>query len=447
VRLLDPLFTTAPMRAVFSDRGRLQGLLDFEAALARAEARVGVVPAAAVAAIGAQCRADAFDFGELAHGAALAGNTAIPMVKALTALVAARDEAAARYVHWGATSQDAMDTGLVLQLRAALDLFDADLARLAEVLARLAGEHKRTVLAGRTWLQQATPVTFGLKAAGALSAVERHRARLRELRPRVLVLQFGGASGTLAALGADGLKVAAALAEDLQLGLPDVPWHAQRDRVAEVATALGLVVGTLGKVARDLALLMQTEVGEAFEPAAPGKGGSSTMPHKRNPVACAAILAAAIRVPGLVSTMLAAMVQEHERGLGDWHAEWDTLPEICLLAGGALARLVEVLAGLELDPARMTGNLEATRGLVLAEAVTMALGGAIGRLPAHHLVEAACRRAVAEDRHLREVLGADAEVRKHLSEADLARLLDPANYVGLAETLVERALAARTGAT
>lgn len=442
-RLLDPLFTTGEMRAVFSDRGRLQGMLDFEAALARAEAHAGVIPAAAVRAIEPQCRADAFDVGELARGAALAGNTAIPLVRTLTALVAREDEAAARYVHWGATSQDAMDTGLVLQLRAALDLIDADLGRLASVLARLAAEHKGTVLAGRTWLQQATPVTFGLKAAGALSAIERHRARLRELRPRVLVLQFGGASGTLAALGGDGLKVAAALAENLRLALPDLPWHAHRDRVAEVATVLGLLVGTLGKVARDVSLLMQTEVGEAFEPAAAEKGGSSTMPHKRNPVACAAILAAAIRVPGLVSIMLTAMVQEHERGLGDWHAEWETLPEIVCLAAGALAQLTQVLDGLELDTARMAENLEATRGLILAEAVTMALGGKIGRLPAHHLVEAACRRAVAGKRHLRDVLGEDAEVRKHLTEADLQRLLDPANYVGLAATLVERALAAR----
>ncbi len=330
-QLLDPLFTTDRMRAVFSDRGRLQGMLDFEAALARAEARAGVIPAAAAAPIAAQCRAEAFDIGELARGSALAGNTAIPLVKALTALVAKGDEAASRFVHWGATSQDAMDTGLVLQLRDALDLLDADLSRLSGVLAGLADEHKRTVLAGRTWLQQATPVTLGLKAAGALSAVERHRARLRELRPRLLVVQFGGASGTLAALGADGLKVAAALAEELKLGLPDVPWHAQRDRVAEVATALGLLVGTLGKVARDISLLMQTEVGEAFEPAAAGKGGSSTMPHKRNPVGCAAILAAAIRVPGLVSVMLTAMVQEHERGPGRLargvgHAAGDLLP-------------------------------------------------------------------------------------------------------------------------
>jgi 3-carboxy-cis,cis-muconate cycloisomerase len=446
-RLFDPLFTTDAMRAVFSDRGRLQGMLDFEAALARAEARAGVIPAAAVAPIEAQCRADAFDVEELARGTAPAGNAAIPTVKALTALVARVDEDAARYVHWGATSQDAMDTGLVLQLRAALDLIEADLQRLSGVLAALARDHKRTVLAGRTWLQQATPVTFGLKAAGWLSAVERHRTRIRELRPRVLALQFGGAAGTLASLGEDGLRVATALAADLRLALPDVPWHAHRDRVAEVASALGLLVGTLGKIARDVSLLMQTEVAEAFEPAGAGKGGSSTMPHKRNPVSSAAILSAAIRVPGLVSVMLTAMVQEHERGFGDWHAEWETLPEICTLAAGALSHLTQLLAGIELDAARMAENLEATRGLILAEAVTMALGRRIGRLQAHHLVEAACKRAAVGKRHLREVLTEDAEVGKHLSAADLERLLDPRNYVGMAEHLVERALAARSDPT
>ena len=446
-RLFDPLFTTDAMRAVFSDRGRLQGMLDFEAALARAEARAGVIPAAAVAPIEAQCRADAFDVEELARGTAPAGNAAIPTVKALTALVARVDEDAARYVHWGATSQDAMDTGLVLQLRAALDLIEADLQRLSGVLAALARDHKRTVLAGRTWLQQATPVTFGLKAAGWLSAVERHRTRIRELRPRVLALQFGGAAGTLASLGEDGLRVATALAADLRLALPDVPWHAHRDRVAEVASALGLLVGTLGKIARDVSLLMQTEVAEAFEPAGAGKGGSSTMPHKRNPVSSAAILSAAIRVPGLVSVMLTAMVQEHERGFGDWHAEWETLPEICTLAAGALSHLTQLLAGIELDAARMAENLEATRGLILAEAVTMALGGRIGRLQAHHLVEAACKRAAVGKRHLREVLTEDAEVGRHLSAADLERLLDPRNYVGMAEHLVERALAARSDPT
>ena len=445
LRLFDPLFTTDRMRAVFSERNRLQGMLDFEAALARAEARVGVIPDSVVPAIEAQCRAELFDMEALARSVALAGNSAIPMVKELTALVSRSDSEAGRFVHWGATSQDAMDTGLVLQLREALDLIEQDLTRLSGATAQLAEAHQRTPLAGRTWLQQALPVTLGLKAAGWLSAIERHRVRIREIRPRLLAVQFGGAAGTLAALGEQGLEVAARLAEALQLALPDLPWHAHRDRIAEVATTLGLLVGTLGKIAKDISLLMQTEVGEAFEPAAAGKGGSSTMPHKRNPVGSAVVLAAAIRVPGLVSIMLNAMVQEHERGMGNWHAEWETLPEICLLSAGALGQVTQLLEGLEIDAARMRQNLDITRGLVLAEAVTMALGRHIGRLPAHHLVEQACRRAVEQGRHLREVLTDDPEVQAHLSSADLQRLFDPANYIGLAEQLVDRVLAARSG--
>jgi 3-carboxy-cis,cis-muconate cycloisomerase len=442
-RLFDPLFTTETMRGIFSDHGRLQAMLDFEAALARAEARAGLVSAASAAAIGAQCRAELFDVDALAAAAAQAGNSAIPLVRQLTLLVAARDAEAARYVHWGATSQDAMDTGLVLQLCSALTAIDADLARLSSAFAALAKAHAQTPLAGRTWLQQGPPVTLGLKAAGFLSAIERHRIRLAEVRGRVATLQFGGAVGTLAALGERGMYVASALAEELQLALPDLPWHAQRDRVAEVATMLGLLVGTLGKLARDVSLLMQTEVAEAFEPAAPGRGGSSTMPHKRNPVGSAVILAVAVRVPPLVATMLAAMVQEHERGLGGWHAEWDTLPQICALAGGALAHAIAVVEGLQTDPAQMAANLEITHGLILAEAVAMALGEKIGKMKAHELVEEASARAVRERRHLRDVLLADSNVGAYLAPADLERLLDPRRYLGQAERLVARALAAR----
>ena len=444
--LFDPLFSTDAMRAIFSDRTRLQRMLDFEAALARAEARAGVIPDSAISAIESGCRAELFDLEALARAVGLAGNSAIPMVKALTALVAKSDPEAGRYVHWGATSQDAMDTGLVLQIREALAIFERDLESLCGVLARLTEDHKATPLAGRTWLQQAPPVTLGLKAAGWLSASERHRARLHELRSRVLVVQLGGAAGTLAALGEHGLQVAENLAEDLHLALPDLPWHSHRDRVAETATTLGLLVGTLGKIARDVSLLMQTEVGEAFEPAEAGKGGSSTMPHKRNPVGCAAVLSAAIRVPALVSVMLAAMVQEHERGMGNWHAEWETLPEICRLASGALAQIHHMLGGLEVDPARMRRNLELTRGLVLAEAVTMALARHIGRMPAHHLIQQASRQATEQARHLREVLSDEPQVTAHLSADELQRLFDPANYTGLAEAFAERALAARADA-
>ena len=444
-RLTDALFTTEAMRALLSDRRRIQAMLDFEAALARAEAKGGIIPAAAALAIEAQCRADLFDISALSRATADAGNPAIPLVKALTERVARHDPEAARYVHWGATSQDAMDTGLVLQLRAALDLVATDLAALSAALATLAQAHAQTPLAGRTWLQQATPVTLGLKAAGALSAIERHRARIAALRPRIAVLQFGGAAGTLASLGTQGLAVAALLAKDLELELPDVPWHTHRDRIAEVATTLGLITGTLGKIARDVSLLMQTEVGEAFEPAAAGRGGSSTLPHKRNPVSCAVVLAAAQRVPALVSVMLAAMVQEHERGLGGWHAEWETLPEICTLTAGALAHTIRTVEGLDVDAGRMAANLEMTNGLIVAEAVSMALAKHLGRQPAHELVERACRRSVDERRPLLAILDEDAAAREHVSTKDLQRLLDPRNYTGNAQAFVDRALSALSG--
>ena len=446
-RLLDALFTTEEMRAIFSDHGRLQGMLDFEAALARAESRAGLVPESAAASIAAQCRAESFDVDALAAAAAPAGNLAIPLVLELTARVAQHDGEAARYVHWGATSQDAIDTGLVLQLRAALAATDAELARLSDALAALARSHARTLLAGRTWLQQGPPVTLGLKAAGWLSAIERHRHAIAAARVQAATLQFGGAVGTLAALDDRGLEVAAALAKELDLALPDVPWHTQRDRFAGVATALGLLVGTLGKIARDVSLLMQTEVAEAFEPTAPGRGGSSTMPHKRNPVRCAVILSAATRVPALVGVMLSAMVQEHERGLGGWHAEWETLPEICLLAAGALAQTTAIAAGLCVDAQKMAANLEATHGLIMAEAVSMALARHMGRHAAHELVEKACAQAARENRHLREVLAADARVTQHLSGAALDRALDPGSYLGEAERLVAQALASRDRAS
>lgn len=441
IRLLDLLFTTDPAREIFSDRGRLQGMLDFEAALARALMHTGIAPQGTAAAVEAQCKADLFDADNLAREAALAGNLAIPLVKALTAAVAKSDEKAAGFVHWGATSQDAIDTGLVLQLRSAFDSITHQLAELSDALARTAEQHRSTLLAGRTWLQQASPITFGLKAAGWLEAINRQRARLANARKQALVLQFGGAVGTLAALGQQGPAVARALAEELELELPSLPWHTQRDRFAEVATTLGLLVGTLGKIARDISLIAQTEVDEAFEPGAPGKGSSSTLPQKRNPVGSAVVLAAAIRVPALVSTMLTAMVQEHERGLGGWHAEWETLPEIFQLAAGALAHMTQIIRGLEVHEEKMAHNLETTQGLILAEAVAIALAKHMGRMPAHHLVEKASHRALESGRSLREVLTEEKQVREHLSTDDIDKLLDPKNYIGSAESMVDRVLA------
>jgi 3-carboxy-cis,cis-muconate cycloisomerase len=440
-RLLDPLFTTDQAREIFSDRGRLQGMLDFEAALAGALTRAGIAPNGVAAAIQAQCKAELFAADALARESALAGNLAIPLVKTLTTAVAKSDEKAAGFVHRGATSQDAIDTGLVLQLRTAFDVIAPQLAQLADALARLVEKHRSTLLAGRTWLQQASPITFGLKAAGWLDAINRHRARLAAARQQVLVLQFGGAVGTLAALGTQGSAVARALADELKLELPSLPWHAHRDRFAEVATTLGLLVGTLGKIARDVSLMSQTEVGEALEPTAPGKGVSSTLPHKRNPVGSAVVLAAAIRVPALVSTMLTAMPQEHERGLGGWHAEWETLPEIFLLSAGALSHTAQIIDGLKVHEEKMAHNLEATRGLILAEAVAIALAEDMGRMPAHHLIEQASRQALESGRALSDVLLEDEEVREHLKPAEIKKLLDPKHYTGSVESMIDRVLA------
>lgn len=440
-QLFDAYFTGPQMRRIFSDEGRLQGMLDFEAALARAEARCGVIPQSAVGPIEGGCSADLYDPIALGIAIGTAGNSAIPLVKAMGKRIAEHDIEAERYVHLGATSQDVMDTGLVLQLRQAIDLIEADLSRLGDSLATQAERHARTPMAGRTWLQHATPVTLGMKIAGWLGAINRHRQRLREIKPRVLCLQFGGASGSLAALGEQAWPVSQALANELGLELPDQPWHTQRDRLAEFAGLLGLIAGSLGKLGRDLSLLMQTDVGEVFEPSAPGKGGSSTMPHKRNPVGSAVMISASVRAPGLVATMLSAMPQEHERSLGLWHAEWETLPELCCLVSGSLQQALVAIGDLEVDADRMAGNLEQTRGLVLAEAVSIALAQRIGRDAAHHLIEQCCRRAVADGRHLRGVLGETPEVRKQLNDAELDRLLDPANYLGQAQLWVARAVA------
>ena len=440
-QLFDAYFTAEAMGEVFCDHGRVQAMLDVEAALARAQAGVGVIPHAAVAPIAAACRAELYDFQALGQSIASAGNSAIALVKALGKQIASTAPEAERYVHLGATSQDVMDSGLVLQLRAALELIETDLARLADVLAEQARRYAATPLAGRTWLQQATPVTLGMKIAGWLGAVTRNRQRLNELKPRLLCLQFGGASGTLAALGDQAMPVAQALAAELGLNLPEQPWHTQRDRLVEFGSMLGLIAGGLGKIGRDISLLMQTEAAEVFEPSAPGKGGSSTMPHKRNPVGSAVLISAATRVPGLLSILFSAMPQEHERSLGLWHAEWETLPEICCVVSGALMQALNIAQGLEVDSERMARNLDLTHGLVLAEAVSIVLAQRVGREAAHHLLEQCCKRAVAEQRHLRAVLGDEPQVTAQLSADELDRLLDPAHYLGQATTWIERARA------
>jgi len=441
MNLLDPLFRSQAVEKVFSNRATLQAMLDFEAALARAEARAGFIPTSAAPAIEAKCRAELFDMTVLARAAANAGNLAIPLVKQLTLLVGRKEKEAARYVHWGATSQDAIDTGRVLQLRQALTLVSSELDLFAVALGELVHKNRTTLVAARTWMQQALPTTFGLKVAGWLDAIDRHRTRLSETEERCLVLQFGGAVGTAAALGARGLDVSTNLAKELQLPLPDIPWHSHRDRMAEIATTLGLCCGTLGKIARDISLHTQTEVGEVFEPSTDGRGGSSSMPHKRNPVTCAVVLSAAVRVPPLVSTMLAAMVQEQERGLGGWQAEWETLPDIVRLTAGALHHLTTTVSDLEIDPERMRQNLDVTHGLIFAEAVTMALAEKMPRSDAHELLQLASKRALSERRELRSVLSQDVILKASLSEAELERLFTPANYLGVADQFIDRVLA------
>jgi 3-carboxy-cis,cis-muconate cycloisomerase len=440
--LFDLLFGSPAMREVFSDAARVQRMLDFEAALARAEARCGVVPEAAAPKIAEKCKAELIDFDALATATADSVNPAIPLVKQLTALVAKEDAEAARFVHWGATSQDANDTGLVLQVRQALDTLEGDLATLCMGLAQLAEKHRSTPIVGRTLMQHALPTTFGVKIAGWLDAMSRHRERFAETRKRVLVLQFGGAVGTLAALREKALPVAKALAEELQLELPAMAWHTQRDRVAEMATTLGLCAGTLGKIARDISLHMQTEIAEVFEPAAEGRGGSSSMPHKRNPVSAAIVLSAATRIPGLVSTMLSAMVQEDERGLGNWHAEWETLPEIFRLTAGALHQMAAIVPHLEIDATRMNHNLDATKGLIFAEAVTMAMAAHIGKSAAHALVDEASKQTRESGKHLRAVLGENPKVMQRLNSAELDRLFDPKNYLGASGDWVDRVIGA-----
>jgi 3-carboxy-cis,cis-muconate cycloisomerase len=329
----------------------------------------------------------------------------------------------------------------MLTLRAGIEALIADLARAIEGFARLAQKHRNTAVVARTWLQHALPMPFGLKLAEYAATLDRSRRRLRRLRAETLALQFGGAAGTLAALGDKGWEVAEKLAEALQLPLPEAPWHSHRDRFAEAASVLAILAGSCGKIARDVQLMMQTDVAEAFEPSAEGRGGSSTMPHKRNPVAAASALAAATMAPNLAATIFAAQVGDHERSAGPWHAEWPTLPALLLVSSGALASILDIAEGLEVDVARMRANLDATGGLIMAEAVAMALAEKIGKQEAHHLVEAACKKAVAEKKGLREVLSKDQKVMAHLGAEKIKKLFEPMAYQGVSQALIDRLLA------
>jgi 3-carboxy-cis,cis-muconate cycloisomerase len=441
--LFGPLSGGSRADAELSDRAVLQAMLDAERALAVASARAGIVPEAAAAAIAGACRADRFDPDDLGRRAEAAGNPVVPLVRDLTGAVEREaGPEAARWVHSGATSQDILDTAASLVAFRALGPVLDDLDGAARAAADLADRHRATVMAGRTLGQQALPTTFGLKAAGWLVALDEAAAGLDRLRRTRLAAQLGGAAGTLAALGPAGVEVAGHYARVLGLCEPTLPWHTDRTRVAELAGALGAAAGALGKLALDVTLLAQTEVGEVREAGGEGRGGSSTLPHKRNPVRAVLVRAAATRVPGLVATLLAAMAQEQERASGAWHAEWEPQAELLRLVGGAAARARELLEGLEVDPDRMRANLAATGGLLLTERVAGALADPLGRVAAGDLVRRLAGEAAGSGRPLREVLVADPAVRQHLDEAEVDRLLDPAGYLGAAGRLIDRALAA-----
>ncbi|MFP2513703.1 3-carboxy-cis,cis-muconate cycloisomerase [Buttiauxella agrestis] len=439
--LFTPMLRASPLSEIFSDDNTLQGMLDFEAALARACAKCGVIPESVITVISSQCQADKLDPQALAQAAAGAGNLAIPLVKQLTANVKRQDEQAARYVHWGATSQDVIDTGLVLQLREAFLVSEVLIEQLIRALTEQIQHHQHSVMAGRTWMQHALPITFGLKLAGTLDALLRWQQRLREIKPRVLVLQFGGAAGTLASLKEQGITVAQALANALELHQADTPWHSQRDRLLETAAWFAGVASTLGKFASDFSLLMQTEVAEVGEPIAEGRGGSSTMPHKRNPVSCAAILTANTRIPGLMATMYASQNQQHERALGGWQAEWEVLPQLITLAGGVMQTSLELLNGMQVNTVKMRANLDITHGLIMAESVTLALAEFMGKQPAHHLVEQLCHRALDENQPLAALLAENPQVTPYLSSTQIEHLLDPQHALGSNDAFIRQVLA------
>jgi 3-carboxy-cis,cis-muconate cycloisomerase len=434
------LFTTPEMAGIFSSQAQLRAMMRFERGLTRALENNGLAAEGSEQVLAALANCEFLNAHDLQKDARDAGNIVIPFVRQLTAAVKERSEPAARAIHLGATSQDVLDTALVLEMREALGLLDRDLGRLDDALARQVRMHAKTMLTGRTWLQPGPPTTLGLKLAGTLASLRRDRDRMRAVEERALVLQFGGAVGTLVALGDSGAAVSSELAATLELRLPELPWHTQRDRFAEIVQVLAILTGTLGKFARDIALLMQAEVEEASEGASEGRGGSSTMPQKHNPVACAAILAVHARMPGLAATMLHCMSQEHERGLGLWQAEWETIPEAFQLAAAALAYSIEIAEGLQANADRMQANFDGLRGTSMSEAVSTALAAKIGRAAAHALLRAAAERAKRELRHLGAVLKECPDVLPHLTPGDIDRLMDPREYLGSAQRFIAAVL-------
>jgi 3-carboxy-cis,cis-muconate cycloisomerase len=433
------MFGTSEMRVVFSDDNLLECYVEAEVALAVAQGRVGVIPGDAADAIATLAPAVALDRALLKQEAENIGYPIAGLVRQL----AGKLGEAGRYLHWGTTTQDIADTAAVLQMRAGLAIVERDLTAVAAALARLAEKHRDTPMAGRTHLQQALPITFGYKCAVWLSMFDRHLARLRELRPRLLVAQLGGAAGTLASLGDKGLDVRREYARALDLGDPLITWHVARDAMAETVQFLGLVTGSLGKIGFDVMLMMATEVGEAFEPFADHRGASSTMPQKRNPISSEILVANAKAVRQHAGLMLDAMIQDFERATGPWHVEWLAVGESFMLTAGSLAQAKFMLEGLVVEGARMRRNLDMTQGLIVAEAVMMGLAPHLGRQQAHDLVYGACRTALEQGRSLHDVLAANPAISAALPAERLRALCDPANYLGVAPAMVDAVLGQR----
>lgn len=439
--IFKDMFGSAEMRAVFSDDNLLKCCVDAEIALAVAQGSLGVIPQDAADAIAKLASSVAIDRAELKHVAENVGYPILGLVRQLSQKLGE----AGRYVHWGATTQDIVDTATVLQIRAALAIIERDLAAVSVALGDLARKHRDTAMAGRTHLQQALPITFGYKCAIWLSMMERHAERLLELKPRVLVAQFGGAAGTLASLGDKGIEVRRAYARELKLGDPPITWHVARDAVAETINFLALVTGSLGKIGFDIMLMMMTELGEAFEPFADHRGASSTMPQKRNPISSEILVANAKAVRQHAGLVLDAMIQDFERATGPWHVEWIAVPEAFMLTAGSLAQAKFMLEGLVVDPARMRKNLEMTRGLIVAEAVMMGLAPHLGRQQAHDVVYEACREALAQNGSLFDVLATNKVVSAALTADQLRALCDPANYLGSAGAMTDAIVARHRG--
>ena len=436
--LFRDAFGTPAMREVFSDFSLITRYAEVEIALARAEARCGVIPAQAAEEIAKRADVSTLDFELLRQETDIVGYPILPLVHQM----AKQCGDAGRYVHWGATTQDIMDTAVVLQVRAGLEIIEADIAALRGILADLSKRYRDTPMAGRTHLQQALPVTFGYKTAIYLAMFDRHAERLAQLKPRVLVGQFAGAAGTLASLGDKGFEVQRELCEELGLGVPVSTWHVARDGLAEIINFFGLVTGSLGKIALDIMLMASTEFAEVYEPFVKGRGASSTMPQKRNPISSELMLAAAKGVRQHAGLMLDAMVQDFERATGPWHVEWMAIPESFVLTAGALHQAKFALGGLVVDESRMAENLDISRGLIVAEAVMMGLAPDIGRQQAHDLVYDACRVANEKAMTLADALSADPRVSAHIDRATIDRLTTPKNYLGLAPEMVDRVLAA-----